>query len=139
MKKLLAIVLIFVFVISLAACGDTKSDNNTKVDNSSVISVESKNDETSSSTPNENTESEWKKFIKDYETWVDEYIELTKKMKNNPTDTSILTEYTDMASKALEWTERSEEIQKSITNQQEAIEYANELLRIADKMLEAVE
>ena len=139
MKKLLAIVLIFVFVISLAACGDTKSDNNTKVDNSSVISVESKNDETSSSTPNENTESEWKKFIKDYEAWVDEYIELTKKMKNNPTDTSILTEYTDMASKALEWTERSEEIQKSITNQQEAIEYANELLRIADKMLEAVE
>ena len=40
------------------------------------------------------------KFIKDYEVFVDSYIKILKKYKNNPTDASVMTEYTDIIQKA---------------------------------------
>ena len=39
-------------------------------------------------------------FIKDYEEFVNDYIALAKKMKANPTDMTIMKEYSEMASKA---------------------------------------
>jgi hypothetical protein len=39
-------------------------------------------------------------FIKDYEEFVNSYIAVIKKMKANPSDMSIMTEYTEMASNA---------------------------------------
>ena len=39
-------------------------------------------------------------FIKDYEEFVDSYIVIIKKMKANPTDMTILSEYTEMAKNA---------------------------------------
>lgn len=41
-------------------------------------------------------------FIKDYTAFVDSYIKLLKKYKANPTDASILSEYTEAAQKAAE-------------------------------------
>ncbi len=40
-------------------------------------------------------------FIKDYSAFADSYIKLVKKRRANPTDPSILIEYTDAAAKAL--------------------------------------
>ena len=41
-------------------------------------------------------------FIEDYEDYVNNYIKIIKKMKANPSDMSIMTEYIEMASKAAE-------------------------------------
>ena len=39
-------------------------------------------------------------FIKDYEEYVNSYIDIIKKMKANPSDMTIMSEYTEMAAKA---------------------------------------
>ena len=46
---------------------------------------------------------EWDEFLDDYEEYMDDYIELMKNMKDDPSDMSILTEYTEFAQKSTEW------------------------------------
>ena len=46
------------------------------------------------------SKSDCDQFIKDYEEFVNDYISIIKKMKANPTDMTIMGEYSDMASKA---------------------------------------
>ena len=59
-------------------------------------------DESAGSTEVESTESktDCDGFIKDYEEFVNSYIAIAKKMKANPSDMTIMSEYTEMASKA---------------------------------------
>lgn len=68
-------------------------------------------------------------FIKDYTAFVDSYIKLLKKYKANPTDPSILSEYTEAAQKATEMqTDAS-----SCTDP----EYATKLMELANKIAKA--
>ena len=74
-------------------------------------------------------------FINDGST--DQTEEIIKKYKVNPTDMSILSDYTKMASKAADWSARADEIELELKDTQEALEYSAELLRIAAKLAEA--
>jgi len=49
------------------------------------------------------------KFLEDYEKFMVEYMAFIKKYIKNPTDTSLITDYTKMLQKASEWTEFDEE------------------------------
>lgn len=69
------------------------------------------------------------KFIKDYEAFADSYIKLLKKYKANPTDATILTEYTEAVSKAAE-------LQTNATSCTDA-KYATKLMEIASKISKA--
>ena len=92
----------------------------------------SKKTETSSSTSTNS--SEWKQFLGDYEKWVDSYVEVMKKYKDNPTDTSILEDYTKMATEITEWTTKAEKVQLELENDSEATkEYLETLSRIVEK------
>ena len=68
-------------------------------------------------------------FITDYEDFVNNYIKIIKKMKANPSDMSIMTEYTEMASKAAT-------MQTDAANCTDA-KYASKLLKLASKMASA--
>ncbi len=68
-------------------------------------------------------------FIKDYSDFADSYIKLLKKYKANPTDTSILTEYSEAAQKAMN-------LQKDATNCNDP-KYAKKLMEIAIKIAQA--
>ena len=70
------------------------------------------------------------KFIKDYEAFVNSYIKLLKKYKANPTDASILTEYTEAAQEAIE-------MQTNATDCNDA-KYVSKLLELANKMAQAI-
>lgn len=89
-------------------------------DNSSASS-----DETASS-----SSTDCDQFITDYEEFVNSYISILKKYKANPTDASILTEYTEMASKAAT-------MQTDAANCTDA-KYATKLAKLASKMASAV-
>lgn len=109
-----------------------KRINNNIENNSSIVETSSK--------PKNNTTSddtEWKQFLKDYEAWVDDYIAIVKKYKNNPTDMSILSDYTEMVSEMAEWSEKADEIELELEDTAEALEYSKEVLRIAGKLAEA--
>lgn len=68
-------------------------------------------------------------FIKDYEAFADSYIKLLKKYKENPTDETILTEYTEASQKAIA-------LQTDASNCTDA-SYANKLLEIGNKIAKA--
>ena len=84
----------------------------------------------------ENT-TEWQSFLVDYEEWVDTYIELLEEYKNDPTDLTILEDYTEMLAELTEWTEKTEEIESELASSPEdLLAYSTELSRIATKLAE---
>ena len=64
---------------------------------------------------------------------------VVKKQKENPTDMSILADYTKMLTDLTEWTEKADDIAESIEGTDDALEYSKEVLRIAGKLTEVRE
>lgn len=103
---------------------------------------------TSASQTNKTIESEkiegstaaWKQFLKDYEAWFDKYIDILKKYKRNPTDASILSDYSKMVSEMTEWSERAKQYQDELSKDPNASEmlkeYMDTLARITKKASE---
>jgi len=122
MKKLLALVIVVVLSLPLVACGgnaETPAGTQSGGGSSQVATGTA----------------EWKTFLKEYEEWVDDYVALVKKYKANPTDTSILTDYTNMANKLSEWTAKLDKVENELANDTAALaEYTKEVARIAKKL-----
>jgi len=164
MKKAQIFMLVALTAILLSSCGNQSKTNAVEIDNSVPEMTESVNSSSAAETPavtkedeqvvdskvesvSENTSSQsvivehgeekWRVFIKEYEAFVDEYIELVKKYKENPADLSILSEYTATATKMAEWTQKSNEVQDELKDTEEALKFSAELLRIAGKLAEA--
>ncbi len=78
----------------------------------------------------------WKEFLVKYEQWVDAYIVLAKKVKDNPLDMTALTEYSAMMTELAQWTSDAEALEEDLSTE-EALEYSAELARIAGKLAAA--
>jgi len=79
--------------------------------------------------------SEWKKFLQDYEKWVDNYIKLMKKYQTNPADTSLLAEYMKALEDLTDWAERASKLEIELANNPVALsEYLEILARIINKL-----
>jgi hypothetical protein len=102
--------------------------SNVDMDQAESISSSSSADENSESSSSSSVDCE--QFIIDYEEFADSYISLLKKYKANPTDASIMTEYTDAAQKAMDMQEEA----SSCTDPT----YASKLMQIATKIARAV-
>lgn len=74
-----------------------------KFESSNSGSESSESESSSDSKSAENCE----EFLDGYEKFMDDYIAIIKKMKNNPTDQTILTEYTSMMTEAAEWSTKT--------------------------------
>ncbi len=143
MKKIISILVAIIMVFSLVACGgkttsnvnqETSTTQNTEVVEQAPAQekAEPQKTDTSSSTP------EWKQFLQDYEKWVDKYISIMEKYSKDPSDFSILADYTSMMTELVEWTEKTEQMQKELekASPAEVTKYCAELARIALKMAE---
>ncbi|MDR0854474.1 MAG: DUF4190 domain-containing protein [Clostridiales Family XIII bacterium] len=75
----------------------------------------------------------YKQFLEEYEAWVDNYIALLEKYQNDPTDLSILDDYTAMTKDMLEWSEKAEQIQGDLTGD-DLIDYMETMTRITKKL-----
>ncbi len=138
MKKFLAVLFSVMLVLALASCGKGTTSTESSSSAAAVSSAAESASSEQSTVAGEN-DKEWQKFIKEYEAWVDEYIELLQKVSSNPTDTSLLTEFTEMSDEVTQWEERATKITSELEpSSEEALEYANELLRIAQKLTDAV-
>lgn len=130
MKKFLAIVLVLMLMLSLAACGGETSTTDVNTDTSSEqsdVTVETDVAEEASG------DEEWRQFLADYEVWVDEYVALMEKYNDNPTDPTLITDYTTLAQEALEWSEKAESVKAELENNPEALkEYSETLASIAE-------
>jgi len=88
----------------------------------------SSSDDTNKTSAGESV-SDCDQFIKDYDAFADSYIKMLKKYKKNPTDATILTEYTEAAQKAIK-------MQNEAANCTDA-KYASQLTKIATKIANA--
>ena len=133
MKKILSTLLIVCFCALLfVACDNTANaptDNTGNTDdpqNESIITSDLEEDKN------------WETFLAEYEAFVDDYIELTNKYKANPTDLTIVNQYTEMSQKVAEWNQEIDEIKNELANDPTAAaEFADKLADIVKKLEKA--
>lgn len=119
---------------------DAENEKAVTVSDETDVSNDDENDVSDDDTDkNTDSDTSWREFLAEYEDWVDRYIELVNKYKADPTNTELLSEYTDMLSDLTEWSEKSSDVQLDVTDPTEAAEYAAELLRIVNKLNEITE
>ena len=107
MKKMTTIFgMVLSFTLLLSSCGGSSSES-TSAEDEEVA---------------EGSSSDCEQFISDYEDFADSYIEVMEKVQADPTDESVLQEYTEMMNKATE-------IQASTAtcDDEESIERINEI------------
>ena len=102
------------FVFSLSSCGGNNEDETktpkTKTTETETTETETTEIETTEIETPETAEvvSEWDEFLNDYESWMDKYIYVMKKMQDDPTDMSLMLSSADLAQDAMEWAEKME-------------------------------
>lgn len=80
----------------------------------------------------------WRQFLADYEAWANSYIEMIEKYKEDPSNATILSEYTKMMQQAAEWAENADSYQSELVASPEALaEYCEMLTRIMERIAEA--
>ena len=141
MKRMTMIGAIIFASMILTSCGGSKKESEDKTtttevktdattsDSGATTATEPKEEATSSST------SDCDKFLKEYEEYVDAYVKVMKKYKANPTDASVMTEYTEMIGKA----DKMEKLEKSNAAKCNDPKYATKILQITNKMVTAVQ
>ena len=82
--------------------------------------------------------SDWKQFLDDYEAWVDSYVAFMKKYKENPTDTSLISEYAEFAGDTVEWSEKAKQYEDGLKDMSaaDAAEYTKRTAEILKKLTE---
>lgn len=78
-------------------------EENRKESSSSRANTETTLDKTTSSASSEDCD----EFLRGYEEFMNEYIAIMKKYKDDPTDISLINEYTEMLSKAGDWSDKT--------------------------------
>lgn len=147
MKKLLLMVFVLMFAATLYACTKEKGDVDYSYEDYEALYSEdeslrnyeehdaAKQGESSDKSSNA-SEISWREFLDEYSMWVDEYVDIVDKYKNNPTDMTLLTEYTELMGDMAEWADKADKIQAELedVSPSEAMEYAAELSKIAMKL-----
>ncbi len=82
-------------------------------------------------------ELDWQAFLKEYEEWVDSYVEFMEKYNENPGDPELLSDYTEILAQTAEWATKTEEFQDDLElmSPGDVAEYISEITRINAKML----
>ena len=140
-KKVVIIISILVFALLVCGCG--KSDNAAPAASEpeptpAPAASEPVNDEpevidTPQNEPSSGSTVNWTEFLKEYESWVDDYVAFMKKYKDNPTDPDLLQDYSAMVTKLSEWSEKADKIQNDLSPD-DLSEYLKTLSRILDKI-----
>lgn len=80
----------------------------------------------------------WRQFLKDYEAWVDDYVDFMKKFKDNPSDTSLISDYAQFVAQTAEWAEKAKKYEDGLKDASPEIlgEYVETLGRITKKISE---
>ena len=99
----------------------------------------SKKDEDSTDETVQDGSSAYKQYmewLKQYEKWVDSYINVCKNYNKNPT--SYMNAYLTKTAELAEWTEKFSDIDDDGLTTAEAAKITNEYLKIYNKMIKAV-
>ncbi len=119
------------------AKGEKQEETSSKTEESTTNDTEKEKDSDSNTELVDGMRPEFKAAMDSYEAFYDEYCEFMKKYKANPTDTKLLTEYSDMMKKLVDMDEAFTEWENSDLNSEELKYYSEVSSRIAQKLLDA--
>ncbi|MBR6391333.1 MAG: zinc-ribbon domain-containing protein [Lachnospiraceae bacterium] len=94
--------------------------------------------DTSASVKTGGVDPELKAFLDSYEAYVDEYVDFMKKYMANPTDLSLLGEYTDMMDKLADFETTLDKYDSNDMSTEDAAYYLEVTTRCTQKMLEVL-
>ena len=128
MKKNVTFISGVLILASLSACGEKAIDDTAK---SNLIA-----EETPASVHPSANEKQWKQFLRDYDAWIDHYVDVIKKFSENPKDPSVISDYAKLMEELSQWQEKSAGVQAELENAspRELAEYTAELLKIISKL-----
>lgn len=148
MKKLLSLFLLSMLILTLTACGgDMNGDKETPEvlnEDTNVSNIESQ-DDISSSASKENTEKDeelnpdFKTAIDKYENFMNEYVAFMKRYKANPSDLSLLADYSEYMSKYVDFVASFDEWGNKDLNSAELAYYIEVQARVSKKLLEVAQ
>lgn len=158
MKKIIAVLLSFVIIFTLAACGSTKTnsspDENTVMDTSEEPTVSNDTNEaesksapdaqdalienihkSSDGTSGSDFDPDFRAVMGAYEEFIDEYVAFYEKYKASDSDLSMLTEYMKMMEKYAQWAEKMDTIDEDELSESDYIYYSEVMLRCSEKLM----
>lgn len=137
MKKIIAVIVAMLLVLTLAGC--SKDEPSTEDGSNAVDTYELDSEETESTDSDDDSgvlSPEFKKTMDDYEAWFDHYCEVMKKYEENPSDLELLSEMTDLLSEETVMLDEMEKMDQSEMNAAELAYYLEVTARIEKKLLE---
>ena len=95
MKKLTTILtaILFVFALTLSSCSEESDTKDTST---------AEQDDNKGTNENEEDGKQWDELLDGYEDYVDKTIFIMKKMKDDPTDMSVMQDYNDLMISSME-------------------------------------
>ena len=96
-------------------------------------SSNSENPSDSDTTVGDNSSDNWRKALKDYEAYVDEYVAFMKKYNANPDDATLMNQYGKMLDKLNDYTDSLKKVEGNLSGD-DLKEYNKTMTRIAEKL-----
>ena len=119
---------------------NTTSDEKEIDEDSSEKSIDISSEPIKSSSPSKNVlGADFKKAMDSYEEFIDEYISFMKKYSKNPTDFSLLADYSNYMNKYTKVMEDFEEWEDEDLNSAETAYYIEVQTRVSKKLLEVAQ
>ena len=101
MKILKHIGIAIIFGIFIMACGNTEESNTTDetevTEKSSTEAAKAKSDDANDKSK------DCEEYLDNFEKWAEDYIKVLDKIKSNPTDQTVATEYAKLAPEVSNW------------------------------------
>ena len=134
MKRVLICLLCLAF-LSLAMCKKKKKTD----DEDTQITIEMSEGEDMKVSFTENKKSgDCDDFLNDYENWMERYIELLGKYKENPVGLASSPEYTSMSMELMEWTSNWANLAVDCAKNKEYEKRFNKIQKKAEEQMEAL-
>lgn len=157
-KVILTFVIILVIVIAILAIASKNNEKKEAIEKEENLSSElteytneaedvdsTQKDESTAPSQKENSNSvkgirpEFKAAMDSYEAFYDDYCDFMKKYEKNPSDLTLLSEYSDMLLKSQEMNEKFEEWDDEDLSNEELKYYLDVQTRISKKLIEVAE
>ena len=137
--KTISILMILAMLLSMTACGGeqkTEPVPEPETESTAATTTVSEEESTSETTASDESEvsADFKATMDSYEEFFDEYVDFMQRYKENPTDTELLMEMSDMMTKEADMLRKLEAMDQSTMTTAEAAYYLEVTARINQKL-----
>lgn len=139
-KSLLTLVVIVCLASTMMLVGCSSEEKADQKADTPAASTENKDNasENKDNASDSKGKAEWEEFLDEYEVWADSYVAFVDKYLANPSDPTLLSDYTKMSSDVSQWSSRAADIQQSLTSE-DSVKFLERANEITEKLTDAAQ